>query len=77
MYIQIRAVLSLYTAGRAGGIVVDSGDGVTQVRILKDEPFYINLYIIYNYSFKIFLSLYLIIMSVILQLLSFINAGIY
>ena len=52
MYIQIRAVLSLYAAGRTGGIVVDSGDGVTQVWILKDEPFYINLYIIYNYPFK-------------------------
>ena len=52
MYIQIQAVLSLYAAGRTGGIVVDSGDGVTQVRILKDEPFYINLYIIYNYPFK-------------------------
>ena len=54
MYIQIQAVLSLYAAGRTGCIVVDSGDDVTQVRILKDEPFYINLYIIYNYLFKFF-----------------------
>lgn len=29
MYIQIQAVLSLYSAGRVTGIVVDSGDGVT------------------------------------------------
>ena len=54
MYIQIQAVLSLYAAGRTGGILVDSGDDVTQIRILKDEPFYINLYIIYNYPFKNF-----------------------
>ena len=48
MYIQIQTLLSLYAAGRTGGIVVDSGDGVAQVRILKDEPFYIILIIIYN-----------------------------
>ena len=35
-------------AGRTGGIVVDSGDDVAQIRILKDEPFYIILIIIYN-----------------------------
>ena len=54
MYIQIQADLSLYAAGRTGDIVVDSGDGVAQVRILNDEPFYINLYIIYNYPFNFF-----------------------
>ena len=57
MYIQIQAVLSLYAAGRTGGIVVDSGDDVTQVWILKDEPFYINLYIIII-ILSIFLSLH-------------------
>ena len=54
MYIQIQAVLLLYAAGREGGIVVDSGDGVMQVRILKNEQFYINLYIIYNYPLNFF-----------------------
>jgi len=29
MYVAIQAVLSLYTSGRATGIVLDSGDGVT------------------------------------------------
>ena len=55
MYIQIQAVLLLYAARREGGIVVDSGDGVMQVRILKNEQFYINLYIIYNYPLNFFL----------------------
>jgi actin-related protein len=29
MYVAISAVLSLYTAGRTTGIVLDSGDGVS------------------------------------------------
>merc|ERR1719248_559286 len=29
MYVQIQAVLSLYASGRAAGIVMDSGDGVS------------------------------------------------
>ena len=59
MYIQIQTLLSLYAAGRTGNIIVYSGDGVTQVRILKDEPFYIILIIIYNlyqYFFKFIFS---------------------
>jgi len=30
LYVAIQAVLSLYSAGKFSGIVVDSGDGVTQ-----------------------------------------------
>lgn len=29
MHVQIQAVMALYTSGRTGGLVVDSGDGVT------------------------------------------------
>ena len=31
MYVAIQAVLSLYSSGRITAIVVDSGDGVTQI----------------------------------------------
>lgn len=31
MYVAIQAVLSLYASGRTTGIVMDSGDGLTQI----------------------------------------------
>merc|ERR1712013_852025 len=36
MYVAIQAVLSLYASGRTTGIVMDSGDGVSQLQMYKD-----------------------------------------